>query len=195
MNTARDTQEQAANAIDRIRSIIARDGVTRAALNLAKVELDALASERHLWAEERYPAPELPNLTSFYLIHKDAASGISLYINVMLPGESTVIHNHTTWACIAAVEGEETNYLYERTDDGSQPGKAQVAAKGVWPVVPGNPIGILPDDIHSVANHAKQPVRHLHLYGCDVKDLRARLMFDIASGTYSEMPIILVDND
>lgn len=195
MKPAINADEAVLSTIGKIKEITGSNGINRASLNLAKLELDSLARREDLWTEARYPAPTLPELTSFYLVHKDEETGISLYINVMLTGESTVIHNHTTWACIASIEGEETNHLFERTDDGSQPGKATVVRKGIWKVVPGNPIGILPDDIHSVANTGETAVRHLHLYGCDVKNLRSRLMFDIEAGTCTEMPIIVVDND
>src|SRR3546814_9206935 len=102
----------------------------------------------------------------------------------MRPGEETPIHNHTTWSCIAAVEGVETNYLYKRMDGGSREGFAQLAPSGVMSVGPEKEIGILPDDIHAVGNIGESVVRHLHLYGRDVQELTHRMMFDLEQSTY-----------
>lgn len=179
--------------VDRIKYIVRTRGVTRSSLNEAKQELEHLARRSELWSARNYPDPAPSVSTSFYLVHRDAETGISLYINVMRPGERTPTHNHTTWACIASVDGEETNYLFERTDDRSQPDTATLVSKGVWSVVPGNPIGILPDDVHYVTNNSEVIVRHLHLYGKDVTDLKRRLMFDIHAGTYTVMPLVAVD--
>src|SRR5699024_5075757 len=127
-------------------------GVNRASLEDIKPLLNSLAAQTELWITPEFPEPVLPELTAFYLIHKDLETGHAFYLNIMSPGEATPIHNHTTWACIAAVEGIETNYLYKRIDDGSREQFAQLTQSGVMSVGPGTGIAMLPDDIHSVGN-------------------------------------------
>lgn len=168
-------------------------GINRESLSFAQAILTELANERGYWFTSEFPPPDKPELTSFYLIYQDETSGYALYLNVMEPGEQTPIHNHTTWACIASVSGVETNYLYERLDDHAVEGNAEVLQFSTVRVGPGQSIGILPDDIHSVSNISDETVFHLHLYGANVESLRERLEFDVEKKTCSVMPIIKVD--
>jgi len=181
------------NSIKKIRKILNDSEVDRESLEQVQVELAVLAGERNFWFAPEFPEPVPPSLTTFYLIHKDPKSGIALYLNIMRPEELTPIHNHTTWACIASVEGVETNYLFTRVDDGSMPGHADIIDKGTRQVGPGAGIGILPDDIHAVSNLGDTVVRHLHLYGCGVEFLTERLMFDVEKKSCTRMPLITVD--
>lgn len=193
MNMASQRSALIADSMGKVAKLLESGGVTRASLEAVKPLLDGLARQKALWITPEFPEPELPELTTFYLLHQDPATGYSLYLNIMRPGEQTPVHNHTTWACIAAVEGIETNYLYRRVDSGDQAGMARLEPSGIREVGPGNSIGILPDDIHAVSNTGTDIVRHLHLYGRDVKDLTRRLMFDLEQHTYQTMPLIQVD--
>ncbi|WP_322998655.1 hypothetical protein [Castellaniella sp.] len=193
MNLAAQRAELIAQSVGEVRKILETGGVSRASLDMVKPLLEDLARRKELWMTAEFPAPELPELTAFYLLHQDSMTGCSLYLNIMRPGEQTPVHNHTTWACIASVEGIETNYLYRRMDSGDEAGKARLELSGVVEVGPGNGIGILPDDIHAVGNIGTDVVRHLHLYGQDVKELTHRLMFDLERHTYQTMPLIQVD--
>lgn len=177
-----------------IKDVMQQQGVTRASLEDIKPLLNALAEHTELWMTPEFPEPVSPEFTTFYLIHKDPETGYALYLNIMSPGEVTPIHNHTTWACIAAIKGIETNYLYKRMDDGSRKNVAQLEQSGVMSVGPGTGIAMLPDDIHAVKNVGDSVVWHLHLYGCDVKELTHRIMFDLEDNSYDYMPLITVDH-
>lgn len=92
-------------------------------------------------------------------------------------------HNHTTWACVAAVEGTEHNILYGRLDEGSVPGKAEIRERETLAIAPGDAIAMLPDDIHAVEIRDDEIIRHLHFYGRPLETLEKRLTFDIESCT------------
>ncbi len=103
-------------AIEAVRAIEAGHGVTREALDRIKPELVKLASRTDLFPPESFGnLPGRPG-TIFHLA-EDADGGFALYGSAGAPGKAQPPHNHTTWACISGVFGEEHNVAYERTDD------------------------------------------------------------------------------
>ena len=162
--------------------------ITRQDLDAVLSELIAIAGHPDWWAAEDYPAPTGDDLQARYLIHEEADSTYALYLNVMKPGKKIVPHNHTTWACIAAVEGTESNYLYERTDDRSKPGHATLKETGMKAVRPGEGIALLADDIHAVRIEDAS-IRHLHMYGLALEKLDQRLAFDMETNTSKIMSV------
>ena len=165
------------------------NGVTRAQLDTVLSALIELASHKQWWSGKLYPGAAQAGLQARYLIHAEPDSTYALYLNVLKPGKRTTPHNHTTWACIAAVEGVENNYLYDRTDDGSQPGVATVVKVGEHPVAPGGGIALLPDDIHAVVIEGQEEIRHLHMYGLALEKLDRRIAFDTQNNTCKLMSV------
>lgn len=163
--------------------------LTRKKLDTVLSALIDLASHEQWWSDASYPDPAEGDLQARYLVHQEPDSTYALYLNVMKQGKRIIPHNHTTWACIAAVQGVENNYLYDRTDDGSQPGVATLAKAGEHPVGPGGGIALLPDDIHAVKIEGPGIIRHLHMYGLALEKLNARIAFDTENNTYKLMSV------
>jgi len=167
-----DAQELSRDSLDNIRS-----------------QLQALAAKRELWSEADFPPPAEGELQNRYLIADEPGGGISLYLNVVRSGKRVPPHDHTTWACIAAVEGVEHNMFYTRTDDGAIEGKATLKMDRVVAVGPGDAIAMMPDDIHNFEVRGDQTIRHLHFYGRPLESLSERKAFDMGKGTYRIMDV------
>lgn len=168
----------------------ARDGVTeRQVLERILQQLIALAARKELWCGPEFAPPAGDERQARYMLEEQADRSFALYLNVMRPGKGILPHNHTTWACVAAVEGVEHNHVYRRLDDASQPGHARLERIDTLPIGPGSGIALLPDDIHAVEIKGEQLIRHLHLYGRALETLSKRLCFDLANERCMPMPI------
>lgn len=188
-DTGRMRGHAVAETIGGIRRIASEEGVTRDSLAGIKESLTALARGADFWGEADFPTPAPDERQARYLVSVDDDRGFALYLNVMRPGKRIPPHNHTTWACIAAVEGTELNTLYERLEGGTEPGPALIRETGHVPVAPGGAIAMLGDDIHSVEITGDQIIRHLHMYGRALETLTERLTYDLGSGTCAVMDI------
>lgn len=186
MGTTHPHEDDIAQTITDIKQTLTRDGLNRKSLDNVLEQLIDLASHRSWWGADRYPGPDDGARQARYLISEDDDKTYALYLNVMRRGNKIVPHNHTTWACIAAVEGVEQNYLYRRTDDGTTPGKASLEQERVVTVAPGDGIALMPDDIHAVQIEDDE-IRHLHMYGKSLETLDQRVGFDLEAGTYGVM--------
>ena len=172
-----------AATVDRIRAIERDQGITRAALAEMQVELMSLAAEPLLFPTAEFPPPAdgRPGSTR-YLLQWDDDHRFALYMVALNPGNETKPHDHTTWAVIAAVDGQELNRVWQRIDDGSDPQRCALALEREVMVEPGRSIGLMPDDIHSIHTAGNKPTRHLHMYGLALEKLDQRRAFDPDTG-------------
>ena len=172
-----------AATIDRIRAIEAKQGVTRPSLEQIRAELLKLAAQEHLFPSANFPPPAGGEKGSNrYLLQEDAGNRFALYLNALNPGNSTKPHDHTTWAVVVAVDGQELNKVYERTDDGADPEKCALRLREEVMVEPGRGICLMPEDIHSIHTTGSVPTRHLHMYGLALEKLDDRKGYDLETG-------------
>lgn len=155
--------------------VIHQPGVDRAALEDIVVLLEGLAERRDLFNFDAFPAP-VPGQgsTAFRYRLNDDGDTPTLYLNSLLPGKSTIPHNHETWAIISAVEGQEINYVYRRDDEGREPGYTTLHLEKEVVVQPGTSIAFLGEDVHGIRVAGEQPTLHFHLYGLPLESLNGR---------------------
>lgn len=160
--------------LEKIRAIHQR-GVDRDTLKEIVSLLEGLAERRELFNFQRFPAP-VPGegSTQFRYRLNDDGETPTLYVNSLLPGKSTIPHNHETWAVIVAVEGQELNQVFHRADDGSDPARADIRLAQEVVVQPGTSIAFLGEDLHGIRVEGEQATLHFHLYGRPLESLEKR---------------------
>ncbi|BCQ29814.1 cysteine dioxygenase (plasmid) [Caballeronia sp. NK8] len=174
-----ERRERVESLIAHAHAILERDGLTRDALAHIAAALQTLAARPELFSRDDFPPPDASSGdTSTRYRLNPGSDGIALYLNSLLPGKTTIPHNHDTWAVIVAVEGSELNRVYRRTDDRSDADRASLELDREVLVEPGTPIAFLPDDIHSIHVTGARPTLHFHLYGRPLETLSGRLGFE-----------------
>ncbi|MBI3375724.1 MAG: cysteine dioxygenase [Betaproteobacteria bacterium] len=179
--TSERTREIDAAVAD-IRVIEQHDGVTRESLDKIKQRLIALAARPDLFTVADFPPPEKggKRFSCLYRISEDADHRFALYANSALGGHGTPAHNHTTWAVIVGVTGEELNRFYDRTSEGG------VREKGQSLVRQGSGVAFMPDDLHSI--HMDAPLLNFHMYGLALEQLHRREFYRAAENKWDIFP-------
>ncbi len=167
--------------IGRVRAIETREGVTRDSLEKIKHELIGLASRAEL-----FPPTHFGNLPgrpgTIYHLAEDPDGRFALYGSAGAPGKAQPPHNHTTWASIAGVYGDERNVFYERVDRGEAPGEGKLKRTHELTIQRGNACAMLPGDFHTIEVTGESESLHLHLYGKTLEDLPDRVTFPSSTG-------------
>ncbi len=184
MNIAEARQGAVSETLAKVRAIEAADGVNRASLERMKFCLLILAAKHELFPETDFPLPEPDNPYRSYLyrVSEDDDHRFALYANSALSGIDSPVHNHTTWAIITGVRGQEENRFYERNADGG------VRETSREMVTDGTGVCLMPDDLHSIHIHGSVPTLNFHVYGLALEQLHERQY-------YRQKDVPLANND
>jgi predicted metal-dependent enzyme (double-stranded beta helix superfamily) len=169
-----------AQTIDAIRKVSAA-GISRKSLENIKTLLTELASQTELFPWEHFPLGE-GSAPRIYRLSEDADGRFAMYASVGAPGKSQPPHNHTTWAVISGVFGDERNVLYRRSDDRSVPNEGRLEHVGAITVKRGNAVALMPNDFHTICVSGNGNSLHLHAYGRSLERLPKRITFEHESG-------------
>src|SRR4051812_17596139 len=150
-----------------VRRIEQEQGVTRESLEKIKQRLMRLAARQDLFTASDYPPPKPGDKRNscLYRVAEDPDHRFALYVNSSDGNYGTPAHNHTTWAVIVGVSGEELNRFYDRGDAG-------VREKGSAVVKQGTGVAFMPEDLHSI--HISAPLINFHMYGLALEQLNHR---------------------
>src|SRR5881394_2987786 len=136
-------KEEIEAAVADVRQIEKKEGVTRASLEKIKQRLTRLAARQELFTAADYPPPQpgAKRNSCLYRVSEDADHRFALYVNSSFGNYDTPAHNHTTWAVIVGVSGEELNRFYERAD-------GAVRQTGSAVVKQSTGVAFMPEDLH-----------------------------------------------
>jgi predicted metal-dependent enzyme (double-stranded beta helix superfamily) len=140
------------------------------------------------WRNPRYYASTAEQGFGVHLLHQEPDHSLAVFAASWLPGRGIAPHDHGTWGLVVGVDGAENNAFWERTDDRSRAGRAQLRKIGEKLFGPGDVLAMPSGVIHSVVNQSSQVTLSLHVYGRHV-NFTQRSQFDPERGT--EAPFIV----
>jgi hypothetical protein len=106
-------------------------------------------------------------------IHVDDRGRFSVRLTLFGPGEFTPVHDHNAWGVIGSPsEGLEV-FKYQRKDDGSREGFAELRQSDHQVMAPGKTDYTLPldDGIHKTGNSTRDTILMLSIYGRPIRRL------------------------
>lgn len=181
---AQARQEAIAQTVEIIRQIESDHGTTRQSLTQIQAALIDLAGRSELFPLEDFPppAPDNERNNALYRLSEDADHRFALYAQLCKGGTKTPAHDHTTWAVIVGLHGQEINRLYERDDQSGVRETSQVV------VEPGTGVAFMPDDLHSIHIDSDATVLNFHMYGLGLEQLDGRRFYKESTATWLHFP-------
>jgi rhodanese-related sulfurtransferase/predicted metal-dependent enzyme (double-stranded beta helix superfamily) len=167
--------------LELVRATEKRYGAGHDLIDALKPVLTDLALQSELFPLESFPVRD-GKQGALYELSVDPDCRFALYASAGVPGKFQPPHDHTTWAVISGVHGDEHNVLYERVDDRSIAGRGRIEKRSELTVRRGNAIGFLGHDFHTIEVISRTPALHLHLYGRALDQLEGRVYFPQTSG-------------
>ena len=146
------------------------------------------ALSKDSWLEERFYVANPEQGFGVHLLHEDPDHSLTIFAVSWLPHRGAPPHDHGTWAVIAGVDGPEKNEFFERQDDRSRPGYAELKKVGEKVFGVGEVLAMRAGQIHSIWNESETASVSLHIYGKNIQHT-GRSQFDVEKRT--ETPFVL----
>ncbi len=119
------------------------------------------------------------------LLYRPADRAFSIMGGNWAPGQTTPIHDHLTWAVVGVYEGQERESIDRRTDDGSDPARANLELASARFNEKGHVTVLSRTGIHRIDNVSSKPSLSIHVYGRDIGTLE-RHAYDPVTGAVSK---------
>jgi predicted metal-dependent enzyme (double-stranded beta helix superfamily) len=164
-----------------------------------KDERDMLSRVRRLapklalaegWVQRKYYEADPEQGFGVHVLHEEPDHALAVFAVSWLPSRGTPPHDHGTWAVIVGVDGAEKNVFWERADDRTRSGYAELRKIGEKLADRGDVVAMPAGAIHSVVNESERVTLSLHVYGKHV-NYTERSQFDPARRTETAFKIKL----
>ena len=117
------------------------------------------------WRHERMYTADAEQGFGPTVLHEEPDHSLLVVAASWLPARGAPPHDHGTWAIIVGVDGPERNVFWERIDDRSRPGYAEVRKRGEKVCDVGDVLIMPSGVIHSVVNETDRTTLSFHVYG------------------------------
>jgi predicted metal-dependent enzyme (double-stranded beta helix superfamily) len=141
--------------IQEIRAAVAAGGPLEPMLDRVAAAIQPLLADRAWLAAHGLPKVDEPR---YYLLYEDPDHGFVVTLMHHAAGHQGWIHDHgSMWTVYGVYDGQEAIYRYERVDDGSREGYAEIRPAGRIDAGPGTVDWVLPYAIHNEVNETDRP--------------------------------------
>ena len=169
-----------AELVGDIKTIVAEWGVTEVGLGEIAQKMQELAKRPDLFelGEWRSPSPGGNTLGS-YRLHTEPDNTLILSVSRFSHEHPTPVHTHSTWGVLCGYQGVDRYVQYDRVDDGSKEGYAELKEVINRTLTRGDAVWWLdyPHDIHQQQALGNEPSWELLLMGKSTRGIE-RLHFD-----------------
>lgn len=183
MTRSEQRRERIAQSVGRIRDLAGDQKPNYEILGKIKAELIELAKEKELFSVEDFPPPEAGNKRAncLYRLSEDEDHRFALYANAAQGTVNAPPHDHTTWAVIVGITGEEENRFYKKRKDGADVFGNDMVREGAG-------VTLMPEDVHSIHITDGAPVLNFHMYGLALEQLPGRNYWSDKSSEWKVFP-------
>lgn len=125
------------------------------------------------WLPEEYATPDetsgMGGGIGQYALYRAEDGSLTLFSLVVPSGATTPIHDHLAWGLVGVYQGRQSETVYRRVDEGSDPERAVLTVDTRLTAGPGEFYALLPPegDIHEVTTISEEPSISIHLLGND----------------------------
>jgi len=152
------------NFVTELKTITAEEADPASVIERVK-PLAAAMAEDTSWVKPEYYEADADQGFGITILNDGPNHELLVEVICWLPGLGVAPHDHQTWGVVVGIDGTEVNVDWDRRDDGSKPGFADLVKARETRVGNGDVCAFMPNDIHSVRNDEDKPSLSLHIYG------------------------------
>jgi predicted metal-dependent enzyme (double-stranded beta helix superfamily) len=176
------------NLVTDLRRVVSKATDERDILSQIRPLAQRAALSKDSWLEKRFYAANPEQGFGVYLLHEEPDHSLAIFAVSWLPNRGAPPHDHGTWAVVAGVDGPEKNEFFERLDDRSRAGYAELKKVGEKVFRVGDVLTMRTGQVHSIWNEGDTVSISLHIYGKNIQHT-GRSQFDVEKRI--ETPFIL----
>jgi predicted metal-dependent enzyme (double-stranded beta helix superfamily) len=171
-----------------LKQVCAKSADEREIISNVRPLAQRAALSKASWLEDRMYQASAVQGFGVYLLHEEPDHTLAVAAVSWLPHRGAPPHDHGTWAVIAGVDGPEKNEFFERADDRSRKGYAELRKVGEKVCDVGEVVAMPRGMIHGVLNETEAVTVSLHIYGKHF-NYTGRSQYDLEKKT--ETPFIV----
>lgn len=176
--------------VEDLKQICAQAKDEREILNRVRPLARRAALAKDAWLKPQMYEADAEQGFGVHTLHEEPDHTLAIFAVSWLPGRGTPPHDHGTWAVVAGVDGPELNKFFDRVDDGSRTGYAELKKTGEKVFSVGDVVAMPTGAVHVVWNESDAVSVSLHIYGKHI-NFTERSQYDAEKQTATPFKVTL----